>query len=180
MCPTPSSLVRGEALRRESGVTAQGAGLAAFSYARWLYGHMGFHKAVKLELLPYRTYCFGRVVRHVYTASIRRCTARWQRVRAIGMSKILAAGSDAAVIPGSSAWLQAFSSKCDVLTTWRSARSASLALAGFVRVSVPDAMGPLPAVTQAGSLLVARTGSHVSLRWPSARETAFFQRMTTR
>ena len=143
-------------------------------------GTWDFTRLLSLSFLPYRTYCFGRAVRHVYTTIIRRCTTRWQRVLArLGMSKDPRCWKRCCCGPGSTAWLQAFSSKCDVLTTGRSARSASLALAGFVRVSVPDAMGPLPTVTQAGSLLVARTGSHVSLRWPSARETAFFQRMTT-
>ena len=140
---------------------------------------MGFHKAVKLEPCHTAHTALGDASdRHISSSGVVQQGGN-VFLRDWKCQRILAAGSDAAVIPGSSAWLQAFSSKCDVLTTGRSARSASLALAGFVRVSVPGAMGPLPAVTQPGSLLVARTGSHVSLRWPSARETAFFQRMTT-
>ena len=84
--------------------------------------------------------------------------------------KILAPGSDAAVTRVYCVASGIFN-ECDVLTTVRSARSASLALAGFVRVSVPGAMGPLPAVTQAGSLLVARMcpiGGQAPERRPSS------------
>lgn len=84
--------------------------------------------------------------------------------------KILAPGSDAAVTRVYCVASGIFN-ECDVLTTVRSARSASLALAAFVRVSVPGAMGPLPAVTQAGSLLVARMcaiGGQAPERRPSS------------
>ena len=168
-------------MRRESGVTAQGAGLAASPMQDGYTGTWDFTRLLSLSFCHTAHTALG-VPSDMCTQPASGVAQQGGNVflRDWKCQRILAAGSDAAVIPGSSAWLQAFSSKCDVLTTGRSARSASLALAGFVRVSVPDAMGPLPAVTQAGSLLVARNGSHVSLRWPSARETAFFQRMTTR
>ena len=81
---------------------------------------MGFHKAVKLELsaIPHiLLWACASDKSHLSSihpalhSKVATCSC------AIGDVKILAAGSDAAVIPGSTAWLQAFFLDCDVLTT---------------------------------------------------------------
>lgn len=77
---------------------------------------MGFHKAVKLEPCHTAHTALGDASdRHISSSGVVQQGGNvflrdWD-------VKILAAGSDAAVIPGSTAWLQAFFLDCDVLTT---------------------------------------------------------------
>ena len=98
-CPASSGLVQGEALRRESGVTA---GCELPPMQDGLYGHMGFDKAVKLE--PCHT---AHTALGVHPTAAPVSGVAQQGGNALLRDwhvKILAAGSDAAVTR-STAWL---------------------------------------------------------------------------
>jgi hypothetical protein len=137
---------------------------------------MGFHKAVKLE--PCHTAHTALGV-HPKVAHASGVTQQGGNVFLSDWDvKILAAGSDAAVSPGLLRGFRRFL-RCDVLTTVRSARSASLALAGSDRVSVPARWAPCQPSPKLAVFWSLACGSSLAKR-PKTAKMAFPQRMTTR